>query len=168
MYHFSQEKLERLFLVTSEYWTALSLFSCSPSPSEWSIGKVVAVHAKWMFERYQVGLGINTMQGREAKHVHIAAYARHSHVRNRWLMIFRHDYIRNIWLPLQEPSLLVYHRAEESVVPEGVDHCDPNCRCGLVESSSRDKCFYCTHEIMLEIANSVVACKITKRLHSFL
>ncbi len=105
MYHFSEEKLERLFLVTSEYWTALTLFGYSLSPSEWSIGKVVAVHAKWMFEKYKVGLGINTMQGREAKHVHIAAYSRHSHVRNRWLMIFRHDYIRNIWLPLQEPSL---------------------------------------------------------------
>ena len=168
MYHFSEEKLERLFLVTSEYWTALTLFGYSPSPSEWSIGKVVVVHAKWMFEKYKVGLGINTMQGREAKHVHIATYSRHSHVRNRWLMIFRHDYNRNIWLPLQEPSLLVYHRKEKSVVPEGVDDSNLYCKCGFVESISRDKWFYCNHKIMLEIARSVAGYKITKMLHSFL
>jgi hypothetical protein len=34
-----------------------------------------------MFERYRAGLGINTMQGREAKHVHIASYAKHSNIK---------------------------------------------------------------------------------------
>ena len=72
MYHFSEDNVERLHSVTSQYWSALSLLGDSPSPSEWSIGKIVAVHARWMFEKYGVGLGNNTMQGREAKHVHIA------------------------------------------------------------------------------------------------
>lgn len=169
MYHFSEEKCQKLFSCTSDYLVALTLFGYSPSPSEWSIGRVAAVHAQWMFERYGTGLGINTMQGREAKHVHIASYARHSHIRNRWLMIFRHDYIRNIWLPLQQPSLLVYHRAKESLVPDRIEdsllHCSS---CGFLKSGSSDKCYYCGHEIMAEIVKSVASCKVTAKLSSIL
>lgn len=105
------------------------------------------------------------MQGREAKHVLIAAYAKHSHTRNRWQMIFRHDYIRNIWLPLQNPSLLVYHHSKESVVPDEVVTDSSNCSfCFLRKSSPTDKCFYCDHDILSEIVKSVAAGKIAKKL----
>ncbi len=105
MYHFSDEKLKQLSLYTSEYITAKTLFCDALTPSEWTIGKVVPVHAQWMYDKYGCGLGINTMQGREAKHMQIASYAKHSNVKNRWSLVFRHDYISKIWLPLKQASL---------------------------------------------------------------
>jgi hypothetical protein len=117
MYHFSDEKLKQLSSYTSHYITAKNLFCDAVTPSEWTIGKVVPVHAQWMYEKYGCGLGNNTMQGREAKHVQIASYAKHSNVKNRWSLVFRHDYISKIWLPLKEASLLEYHRTNVSLVP---------------------------------------------------
>ena len=99
MYHFCEQHLQELFQYCSQYFTAKVLFCDQISPSEWSIGKVVPVHAQWVFERYGTGLGINTMQGREAKHVHIASYAKHSNIKNRWSLVFRHDYISKNMAP---------------------------------------------------------------------
>jgi len=35
-------------------------------------------------DKYGTGLGLNTMHGKEAKHVQIASYARNSLFRERW------------------------------------------------------------------------------------
>jgi hypothetical protein len=51
------------------------------------------------------------MQGREAKHVQIASYAKNSLFKQRWYQVFRHDYISKVWLPFRQPSLLAYHQA---------------------------------------------------------
>jgi hypothetical protein len=144
------------------------IFCDAQTPSEWSIGKVVPVHAKWMFERYGVGLGINTMQGREAKHVHIASYAKHSNIKNRWSLVFRDDYISKIWLPLQQPSLLTYHRTKESLVPERLEGVILYCYCGFPKGAFTGKYFYCDHELRAEIVKSVKCCKINGKLSSIL
>ena len=167
-YHFCEQDLQQLFLCCSEYFTAKVLFCDALSPSEWSIGKVVPVHAQWMFERYRAGLGINTMQGREAKHVHIASYAKHSNIKNRWSLVFRHDYISKVWLPLQQPSLLTYHRTKESLVPKRVEDDILFCYCGFPKGTVTGKCFYCDHELTAEIVTSVKCCKITGKLSSTL
>ena len=167
MYHFSDEKLKQLSLYTSEYVTAKVLFCDTLTPSEWTIGKVVAVHARWVYEKYGSGLGINTMQGREAKHVQIASYAKHSNVKNRWPLVFRHDYISKIWLPLKQASLLEYHRANKSLVPSRIED-DKYCHCGFHKAEDMANCYYCDHEITVEIVKSVKGCKITKKLSAVL
>ena len=116
---------------------------------------MIPVHAKWMFERYGVGLGINTMQGREAKHVHIASYVKHSNIKNRWSLVFRIDYISKIWLPLQQPSFLTYHRTKESLVPKMIEDDILYCYCGFPKGAVTGKCFYCDHELTAEIVKSV-------------
>ena len=168
MYHFCEQHLQELFQYCSQYFTAKVLFCDQISPSEWSIGKVVPVHAQWVFERYGTGLGINTMQGREAKHVHIASYAKHSNIKNRWSLVFRHDYISKIWLPLQQPSLLTYHRTKESLVPTRVDNDALFCYCGFLKDTVTGKCFYCDHELTDEIVKSVKCVKISGKLSSVL
>ena len=163
MYHLSHEKLKQLSLYTSEYITAKTLFCDALTPSEWTIGKVVPVHAQWLYDKYGCGLGINTMQGREAKHMQISSYAKHSNVKNRWSLVFRHDYISKIWLPLKQASLLEYHCTNVSLVPRRVED-DEYCHCGFHKVEPTAKCFYCDHKITAEIVKSVKACKITKKL----
>ena len=166
MYHFSEEKLQQLCISTSEYITAKILFFDSLTPSEWTIGRVVPVHARWMFGKYGAGLGINTMQGREAKHVQIASYAQHSNVSNRWPLVFRHDYISKIWLPTQEPSLLSYHRTQESLIPVRVQNDASFCQCSLPKVDG--KCFYCNHKITAEIEKSVKSGRVSKVISAIL
>ena len=45
-----------------------------------------------------MGLGCNTMEGREQKHQIIAKYAGNTIYQNRWPMTFRHDYMQPIYL----------------------------------------------------------------------
>ena len=45
-----------------------------------------------------MGLGGNTMEGREQKRQMIAKYAGNTTYQNRWLMIFRHKYMQLIYL----------------------------------------------------------------------
>ena len=119
------------------------------------------------YDKYGCGLGINTTQGREAKHMQIASYAKHSNVKNRWSLVFRHDYISKIWLPLKQASLLEYHRTNVSLVPRRVED-DEYCHCGFHKVEPTAKCYYCDHKITAEIVKSVKACKITKKLSAII
>ena len=45
-----------------------------------------------------MGLGLNSMEGREAKHISIAKYAANTIHACRWEQVFHHEYISLIWL----------------------------------------------------------------------
>lgn len=76
MYHITTPAVQELQEISHDYFKAVVLFSGKVSGTVWSIGHLAPVHMQWMFEKYGTGLGVNTMQGREAKHVQIASYAR--------------------------------------------------------------------------------------------
>ena len=109
-----------------------------------------------MFDKYGSGLGINSMQGREAKHIQIASYAKNSLFKDRWPQVFRHDHISKLWLPIRQPSLLTYHQAKDSHIPNCVTS-DPQhyCYCGFTKDESNEKCYYCNHSFMAEVTRSV-------------
>jgi len=46
-----------------------------------------------LYKKYKVGLGINTMQGREAKHVRLQQYAKHASLATRWEVILKRDFV---------------------------------------------------------------------------
>lgn len=163
MYDLSEENLLKLPSLARDYFTALVLFSGKIPGTVWHIGHLVPVHTKMMFEKYGTGLGINTMQGREAKHVQIARYAKNSLYKQRWFHVFRHDYISKIWLPLHQPSLLVYHQVQDSLIPLRVVN-DPQhyCYCGFIKQTNQAMCYYCGHHLMSEIKLSVAEGKPTK------
>ena len=46
------------------------------SPTVWTIGYAIPYHVQILYEKYGLGLGLNSMQGREAKHVKLGQYAR--------------------------------------------------------------------------------------------
>ena len=73
------------------YFNCNSLFLGSVTPTVWTIGYAVPYHAKLIFDQYSLGLGLATMQGREAKHTILATFAKHaSHASHawRWPLIF--------------------------------------------------------------------------------
>ena len=64
----TQELLVKLNMCCVNYFSAAALFLGRITVSVWTMGYVVPVHAKKIFEKFNTGLGLNTMQGREAKH----------------------------------------------------------------------------------------------------
>ncbi|KAJ7361954.1 hypothetical protein OS493_014602 [Desmophyllum pertusum] len=163
MYHVTLPAIEELKGLAHDYFTAVLPFTGHVSGTIWSIGHLVPVHAQWVFEKFRTGLGVNTMQGREAKHVQIASYAKNSLFKERWNQVFRHDYISKIWLPLHQPCLLTYHQARDNLIPNRVTS-DPQhfCSCGFSKDERDDKCFFCSHPFMAEIKKSVADGKPTK------
>jgi len=109
-----------------------------------------------MFDKYGTGLGINTMQGREAKHVQIACFARNSQYKQRWYQVFRHDHISKLWLPIKQPSLLAYHQSHDTLIPTRIrTDSQHHCYCGLSKEAESDQCFFCGHKLIEEIKKSV-------------
>ena len=93
----TEEELIRLREVSCKYFRGCALFS-SVTPTTWTIGHVVPVHTKQVKQQLSFGLGINTMEGREAKHVSLARFANNTHHSTRWLQVFRHEYMSLLWL----------------------------------------------------------------------
>ena len=54
------------------------------NPTVWTIGNVVPVHTRDIFQKNGKGLLINSMEGREAKHLAISRYATNSTNITRW------------------------------------------------------------------------------------
>lgn len=163
MYHLTEQDLANLSQLCHDYFTAAALFGSSVSGTVWSIGHLVYAHSKLMFDKYGTGLGINTMQGREAKHVQIASFARNSQYKQRWYQVFRHDHISKLWLPVKQPSLLAYHQSHDTLIPTRISK-DPQhyCYCGLDKEADSELCLFCGHELMQEIKKSVCDGKPTQ------
>jgi len=52
-----------------------------------------------VLEKYGQGLGMVTMEGREAKHIFLNKLNENTIYQNRWVEIFRHEYVMLFWLP---------------------------------------------------------------------
>ena len=158
----TQPAIDQLKGLAHDYFTGVRLFKGTVSGTVWSIGHLVPVHTQWVLEKFKTGLGVNTMQGREATHVQIASDARNSLFKERWNQVFRHDYITKLWLPLHQPSLLTYHQSRDSLIPNHVTT-DPHHFC-----SCDDNCFFCGHKFMDEIMKSVAEGKPTRECLKYL
>lgn len=57
MYHLTEETLLKLPSLANDYFTAVALFSghTGVSPTVWSIGYLVPVHTKWLFDKFGTG-----------------------------------------------------------------------------------------------------------------
>lgn len=45
------------------------------NPTVWTIGHIVPAHAQDMKRKYGLGLGLNSIEGREGKHVFVSKYS---------------------------------------------------------------------------------------------
>ena len=80
--------LPKLEQECKQYFNLVSLFH-SANLSVWAMGHCVPFHTKQLLTDLGVGLGINSMQGRESKHQQLALYASCSLVKHRWEKVFR-------------------------------------------------------------------------------
>ena len=72
---------------------AVSTMLQTVSPTVWTIGYAVPYHTRILFNKYKLGLGVNSMQGREAKHVRLQQYTKHASLASRWEVVLKHDFV---------------------------------------------------------------------------
>ena len=85
------------------FYNANMLLFNNITPTIWTIGYAIPRHTQILFDKYGLGLGLNSMEGREAKYVRLAQYARHSTKSKRWFMVLRHDFMANVWVRSNDP-----------------------------------------------------------------
>lgn len=141
------------------YFNLASIFHTT-NVSVWTMGHCVPFHTRQLIEDLGVGLGINSMQGREAKHQQLASFAEFSLVKNRWDKVFRHEHMSLFWLREQNPLNDNYSKCKDNYIPQ---RCYTNeyCFCGIAFSSN-GKCKYCQSALSKEIATCASSGSITK------
>lgn len=113
-----------------------------------------------------VGLGINSMQGREAKHQQLASFAEFSLVKDRWEKVFRHEHMSLIWLREQNPLNDNYSKCKDKYNPERCCS-DEYCFCGTAFLSN-GKCKYCDCALSKEIVTCASSGNITVRMKAIM
>ena len=99
-----------------------------------------------------MGLALNSMEGREAKHIAISRYCNNTNYKSRWEQVFMHEYVSLIYLrekgynntkPLTSYSL--------SYVPSCVKDIANFCKCGLEKDANASECRFCIHPLRKQI-----------------
>jgi len=128
------------------YFCTYALF-LSVNPTVWTIGHIVPAHTEHMKQLYDMGLGLNSMEGREAKHVFISKYSENTLPRERWEQIFRHEYVSLIWLRERGYNSSSSTSSTQSYVPPRASMPE-FCLCGMdIKTVQDESCWYCSHDL---------------------
>ena len=139
------DQIDQLAHACHEYFVVNALLTqTSVNPTIWTMGHIIPAHCRQVFEKYEQGLGIVTMEGREAKHIFLKKLSDNTRYQNRWMEIFRHEYIMLIWLPHQGFQQPGTKGKNETFIPSRVFSDPSYCYCGLLKASPEDdKCIFC-------------------------
>jgi len=157
--HITQAELDILDRECELYFNCQVMLLGSVSPTTWTIGKAVPYYNNELYKELGFGLGLNSMQGREAKHTRLACYTQNTtrgkHL--RWWQVFKHEFMETIWLRLKQPEEIRYRRGciidneapqpvkqKEQYIPPWCDTAT-NCCCGLPMIST--ECEICDSKI---------------------
>lgn len=160
-----KEDLSKLEKDCRLYFNIASLFHTT-NVSVWTMGHCVPFHTRQLMEDLGVGLGINSMQGREAKHQQLASFAEFSLVKDRWEKVFRHEHMSLIWLREQNPLNDNYSKCKDKYNPERCCS-DEYCFCGTAFLSN-GKCKYCDCALSKEIVTCASSGNITVRMKAIM
>ena len=161
-FEITDDQVEELEDYCRSFHCGYSLYF-SANTTVWTLGHVVPMHTKEMKVKYGMGLGLNTMEGREAKHIAIAKYAANTAFKNRWEQVFRHEYISLLWLrshgyTSNTNSLSNTSNSANllSYIPKRVLDENPNfCNCGLDKQVADELCRFCSHELREKIKKNI-------------
>ena len=159
----NKEVLDELRTCCRQFFNAVSLLLSGVNPTIWTVGYVIPMHSDLLFEKFGFGLGINSMQGREAKHVRLQQYARHSCLSKRWYNVLKHDFISSIWLRKQDPFHFSYNKSLYSYIPKRVEQPE-YCHCGCEKDVSLSKCLFCSSALYKEVENTASEGKISLQI----
>ena len=155
----TNEEVILLKKVSGKYFRACALFA-SVTPTTWTIGHVVPTHTHQAKQQLGYGLGMNSMEGREAKHVSLAKFARNTHHSTRWLQVFRHEYISLLWLRENGCDSAKYTTTRNKYIPARC-YTAQFCHCGQPKVSEQPKCDFCSHSVHQIIYDSINQGKFT-------
>lgn len=160
------DQIAQLSNACREYFNLNALFMyTSVNPTVWTMGHIVPAHCHQVFEKYGQGLGVVTMEGREAKHIFLKKLSENTTYQNRWAEIFRHEFIMLIWLPQQGFQQPGTKCKNEAYIPSRVFSDPLYCYCGLLKTSpDDDKCMFCGDPVMTLIDKSVKEGKVYPQL----
>ncbi|XP_031550490.1 uncharacterized protein LOC116287922 [Actinia tenebrosa] len=140
------DQVSKLKDLCSIYYRAYYVFY-SVNPTVWTLGHVVASHTEDMLMKYGVGLALNSMEGREAKHISIAKFSQNTFFQNRWQQIFRHEYVSLIWLRERGFNLSSNYQSKLSYIPKRAA-LPSFFNCGFSKEENDEKCRFCCHPLM--------------------
>lgn len=116
----NNEHLTKLSLICHNYFSAYNLFlSPQISCTVWTVGYAIPYHTRQMYDQLKYGLWLNSMQGREAKHIKLAKYVDNTcNVKKSdwWWVVFRHEYISMVWLRELDPLSITYKKKVSRVI----------------------------------------------------
>ena len=93
-FEITSDHIDQLSIACLEYFKVNSLLlPSSVNPTVWTLGHIVPAHCRQVLEKYGQGLGLVTMEGREAKHIFLKKLGENTTYQNRWVEIFRHEYV---------------------------------------------------------------------------
>lgn len=150
---FNNDLLYKLEVHCKELFKLCVLFDIpsKPSPSLWALCKAVPYHARITLAEYGLGLGVNSMEGREQKHQSISKYANNTTFQNRWPMIFRHEYTQLIYLRENGYDDYKYNKRKSSYLPDTAQGKCLNCGLELLVGN----CFFCDGMIVKDILKKI-------------
>jgi len=115
--NFNADLLEEMKKESHLLFKASCMFSQRVSPSMWTLCNALPFHAEKTLQQYQLGIGVNTMEGREQKHQQIQKYSHNTTFQNRWSLIYRHEFIQLIYLRENGYDTVNYRKRSNSYVP---------------------------------------------------
>ena len=124
-------------------------------PTIWTLGKIVPAHTKDMVKKYGMGLALNSMEGREAKHRSISRYCKNSYHKDRWEQIFRHEYVSLIWLREKGYNVAKPSSSSSHYIPKRATENPEYCYCVMEKAPQESKCSFCLHKFRKEIEGQV-------------
>ena len=148
---FNEQLLSDMKLRAKLLFKSCCLFEQRISPSLWTLCNAAPYHAGDCLEQYGLGLGCNTMEGREQKHQRIAKYAQNTTFQNRWPLTFRHEFLQLVYLREHGFDRKKYLKKKVSYIPGRDENCCSKCCLELFNG----KCSLCDSEIMTEIELSL-------------
>ena len=140
----SEDEIKELTSHCTNYFRAYSFFIGMVSPTVWTIGHIVPVHARDTKSKYGKGLSVTSMEGREAKHMAISRYSQNTNYAMRWQQIFRHEFLSLIWLRERGYNLCNYSPSKERYFPKRVAQ-NNFCFCGCPKPEVSETCGFCLH-----------------------
>ena len=133
------------------------------SPNFWTIGYTIPYHAQILHGNYGLGLGLNSMQGREAKHVRLSQYSRHATLTDCWNLVLRQDYITCVWIRREDPFHSTYVKSKEQYIPSKISS-DGFCYCEFPKEERGQCCIFFSSSLYRAVAQSAASGILTAEI----
>ena len=146
------------------YFNILALFfPSSVNVTVWTVGYAIPFHARKLYEEYNIGYGILSLQAKESKHAGIKGdllltnRSNQSSTSGKWWQVMRSNYIRSFYLPEHQPAPPSYVSHFKSRTPS---HCSSvgYCGCGRSKDIVDEQCAVC------KAAKYIIECAREKKL----